>query len=238
VSTSIFFQCGYNYYNKLTQINKKYFILIFENRKKSLIYFIGNIIIFIVVEKRACIAWFSAGMFFEKFGSISGCDKMDEEIRNIEDNIYKILIVDDEREVLETLKCTLESAEEFKSEIKIAEDGKTALNELNKYDFDLILSDFKMPKMDGIALLNTVKERFPNLIRILITGYSNFNLMRKAMNKAEVHHFIEKPWNNDELTYIIYKSLKTKLARENELRKWLERKYGKEIEDIKNHLLN
>lgn len=155
----------------------------------------------------------------------------------MDEKVHKILIVDDEKEVLEALKATLEDVEKIKCEISTALDGTIALNTLEKQDFDLVLSDFKMPKMDGIKLLKTVRDKYPNLIRILITGYSDMFLALSAINKAEVDHYLEKPWQIDELNFIIYESLKKKLDRENKLRKHFRNEYGNNFRNVKNHLV-
>lgn len=135
---------------------------------------------------------------------------MNNEGRNLDGKVHRILIVDDEKDVLEVLAMTFRNAELFKSEISIAENAKKALIELQKHEFDLILSDFRMPKMDGIELLYKVKEKYPGILRILITGYADIDLAEKAINKGKIHHFIEKPWNTDELIFIINEELKNR----------------------------
>lgn len=132
----------------------------------------------------------------------------------MDENVYKILIVDDEKEILNTLSWVLSSTSEFKTEISTAIGSAAALPELDKQEFDLILSDYRMPMMNGIELLTMVKNDHPKTVRILITGYSDINLAKEAINKAEVHHYIEKPWDNDELRLTIHEALKRKDERE------------------------
>ena len=136
------------------------------------------------------------------------------------DNIvYKILIVDDEKQVLNAMQETLKRNKYFKSEIVTAESGLEALNELKSQKFDIVLSDFKMPEMTGVELLAKVKDRAPSILRMLITGYSDLNTAKEAINKAEVNNYIEKPWDNNELILIIYEALKRKVEREAGLQK-------------------
>jgi len=131
----------------------------------------------------------------------------DEKFQN---KVYKILIVDDEADELNALSLTLQFAKEFKSEISTAENPTSALAKLENQNFDLVLSDFQMPTMDGIEFLNKVKERHPKTIRMLITGYTDIEIAKQAINEAEIHNFIEKPWYNDKLRSIIYDALKEK----------------------------
>ena len=142
--------------------------------------------------------------------------------------VHNILIVDDEEEERRALFLTLLNTSQFKSKISTAEDSKTALDELEKQNFDLILADYRIPGMDGIELLNKVKEKYPKTIRMLITGYTDFNIAKNAINKANVHNFIEKPWSNDELTSII----SNELIRKTEL----ETKSSTEVDNVEEAL--
>lgn len=124
-----------------------------------------------------------------------------------DDRIYRILIVDDEKNALILLHTALKRAKQFKSDIRIAENCTTAWAELEKQDFDLVLSDYMMPGTNGIEFLTKVKERFPGTIRVLITAYSGLDIAKEAINKADVHFFIEKPWKSDELIMLISEAL-------------------------------
>ena len=145
---------------------------------------------------------------------------MVEDINNTGDYVRKILIVDDEVEVSKALAMTLQYAKQFNSEIAIASNAKAALAELKKQDFDIILADYKMPGMNGIELLKKVKEINPGTVRMLITGNPEVKIAREAIDNAEVHYYIEKPWENKNLRMIIYDALK--------------KKDESELEDIKN----
>jgi len=131
-----------------------------------------------------------------------------------EEKVYKILIVDDETDILKALSWTLERAEEFKCKVSTAIDGITAMAVFDKEEFDVVLADFKMPVMSGVALLAKVKEKYPLAIRMLITGYSDMSIAKEAINKAHVYNFITKPWNNKELKLTIFEALKRKSERE------------------------
>jgi YesN/AraC family two-component response regulator len=83
-----------------------------------------------------------------------------------------------------------------------------------KQDFDLVLADFKMPGINGIELLSKISNNSPNTARILITGYSDIDTAKEAINKAKVDNYIEKPWRNNELRTTILGALIRKSERE------------------------
>ncbi len=132
----------------------------------------------------------------------------------IDDRTYKILIVDDEMETLKALRSTIERATQFKSEVVAVESGEEALDELEKQDFDLVLSDNRLPGVSGIELLTRIKDTKPRTLRMLITGFSDLDIAREALYRAEVNNYIEKPWNVDELRMIVHAGLKRKFERE------------------------
>ena len=144
---------------------------------------------------------------------------MQNENEDLDNRVYNILIVDDEKEVLSAMRETLERNKQFKSKIVTAESGLEAMNELKSQSFDIVLSDFKMPEMTGIELLAKVKDKSPSILRMLITGYSDLSTAKNAINKAEVNNYIEKPWDNDELILTIHEALKRKVERETSQRK-------------------
>ncbi|MFW6040280.1 MAG: response regulator [Thermoplasmatota archaeon] len=132
-----------------------------------------------------------------------------------EDKIYNILLVDDERDVLTVLKTVLERADRFDCNVYTSENADEAFEELEKRVFDLVLADHKMPGMKGVELLTKIKDMYPSTVRILITGYSDLKIARDAINKAEVHHYLEKPWENEEIVNTVYRELKRMEERES-----------------------
>jgi len=127
-----------------------------------------------------------------------------------EERTYRILIVDDDKDCLNSLKTTLLREENMILEIFTANNGEEALRILKDKGFDLVLSDYKMPGIDGIELLAIVKEKYPNTQRILITAFSDLTVAKKAINKAEINNYIEKPWDTEELKKTIFLALKRK----------------------------
>lgn len=101
----------------------------------------------------------------------------------------KILVIDDERPIRNTLKEILEF-EDFK--VDTAEDGKQGLEKATTNNYDLILSDIKMPKMDGLELLNTLVERNIDTPIIMISGHGNVETAVESIKKG-AYDFIQKP---------------------------------------------
>lgn len=133
-----------------------------------------------------------------------------------EDKVFKILIAEDEKSVRKSLKMTLERAEDFSAEVDTAPDGDEALEKVKEKEYDLVLSDHNMPGITGVELLKNVMEIRPKAVRILITGYRDLDIAKEAINKANVHEYIEKPWENEELRSVVYRKLKRKEEREKE----------------------
>ncbi len=72
---------------------------------------------------------------------------------------------------------------------------------------DLVMSDARMPNMDGATLLAKVHELYPATSRILLTGYADLPTIIKAINEGQIHRYIGKPWNDDELKLILQQAL-------------------------------
>ncbi len=111
----------------------------------------------------------------------------------------KVLCVDDEPHVLRALQWLLQK--EF--DIHIAGSAQEAIRLLGQHDFDVIVSDQRMPGVTGVELLREVRKRAPRAMRILLTGYSDLDAMVRSVNESEVFRFITKPWDIRELPKLI-----------------------------------
>lgn len=109
----------------------------------------------------------------------------------------KIVIVDDENMVTKTLK-TLLKIEGF-SNVNTFNDTDEALNHIKENSCDLIISDFIMPKMNGIEFLSKAKQIHPDTTQILLTGYADKENAIRAINELGIFKYIEKPWVNDDI---------------------------------------
>ncbi len=125
-----------------------------------------------------------------------------------------MLIVDDESSNLKKLRRTF--WDEY--EIFEATSGKEGLDILKREKIDVVISDQKMPDMTGIELLKGSKKINSHIGRIVLTGYTDSEDLIEAINEGEVHRYITKPWNPDELKIIVREVMgKIELERENEI---------------------
>ena len=106
-----------------------------------------------------------------------------------------VLVVDDEPRSLETLRRTLE--EEF--EVLTAESAEQAERLLEKEWVQAILCDQRMPGESGVDFLSRVRDRWPEVIRIIVSGYTDAGDLVEAINRAGIYQYISKPWHPDKL---------------------------------------
>jgi len=139
-------------------------------------------------------------------------------------NKARILVVDDEEIVLKSCRKILEGGGH---QVSTVLSGHEALDLLEKDPFDIVITDMKMPGIDGIELLTRVREKYPDLAVIMITGYSTVQSAVQAM-KLGAFDYIPKPFTPDEVLIVVERALEKKsLIFENiYLRKELEAKYG------------
>jgi len=123
-----------------------------------------------------------------------------------------MVIVDDERIIRDTLKNTFKWDEFGITEVYEAPDGEDALKIIKNKKPDIILTDIKMPVIDGLKLSSTVKEQFKNAVIIVLSGFDEFNLVREALNIG-VFDYLLKPVREEELKKVIGKAVE--LVREN-----------------------
>ncbi|SFI32480.1 Response regulator receiver domain-containing protein [Tindallia magadiensis] len=107
-----------------------------------------------------------------------------------------ILIVDDEQQVLRSLERLFLPTDYH---ILTAPGGHEALQLLEKTAVDMIISDMRMPGMNGYDLLSTVKTKYPHIVRIMLSGYSEEKVVMKALLDNTVKVYLFKPWNNQEM---------------------------------------
>ena len=115
-----------------------------------------------------------------------------------------VLCVDDEASILHSLRRVFL---EEPWEMHFARSGEEGLRIVKEHEVDLILSDFRMPVMDGVKFLHEARELRPDCMRIVLSGYADINLIVTALNEGEIYRFIPKPWNDDELLHNIRKAL-------------------------------
>jgi|SRR5664280_1587906 len=128
---------------------------------------------------------------------------------------HSILIVDDEDSILNAFKRILADGD---YEIHTASNGLEGLNKLHTANrpYSLIISDQRMPVMNGVQFFTQAKDIFPDAVRILLTGYADTAAVIDAINKGGVHLYFTKPWHEEELLLHIKQSFsKVEILQEN-----------------------
>jgi len=115
-----------------------------------------------------------------------------------------ILIVDDEPNVIAALQRTLFD-EPY--DIRTATSAEDALNILGSFKAKLVISDERMPGMDGAEFLSVIKVKYPQTVRIMLTGHASLDAAMKAVNSGGVYRFFVKPWDDLELMMAIRSAL-------------------------------
>jgi len=131
---------------------------------------------------------------FQKTGTIGQEDKQ----------VLSLLIVDDERGILNTLE------ESFRDMFKVytANSGTEALQIFRDSEIHLVLSDQRMPEMTGVELFGKLKEINPTPVRILITGYSDINVVIRGLNEGLMWQYVTKPWDTEDLKALLRRAAK------------------------------
>ena len=124
-----------------------------------------------------------------------------------------LLLVDDEVNVLKSLMRLLHA---HNYRLLMAACGSEALALMAREPVDLVISDMRMPHMDGAELLARIRQQWPETMRLLLTGHADMTQTVAAINQGEIYRYIAKPWHDDELLLIVAQALEQqKLKREN-----------------------
>ena len=117
----------------------------------------------------------------------------------------RVMIVDDEESILKSLQRLLRLApcicgkKTFALEVDAFNSPQAALEAAQKETYDLFISDYRMPIMDGIEFLKAAKAIQPDAARLILSGYADLNALVRAVNEVGIDRFIGKPWTDDEL---------------------------------------
>lgn len=130
---------------------------------------------------------------------------MDE--TNASPALPRILCVDDEPNILSSLRRLFRSKG---YDVLIANGGTEGLALLEKERVDLVISDMRMPIMDGAAFLEHVRSRWPDTIRLLLTGYADIQSIIDAINRGEIYRYITKPWDDHDIVLVVKQALERK----------------------------
>ena len=125
----------------------------------------------------------------------------------------KILVIDDELDMLMLLRMIIEDNTDY--EVETTNNPSEALKMVTENDYDLVISDLKMPGMDGLELCDEVKDIKPDLPLIMITAYGSLETADEAMKKG-VADFITKPFRKDSILFTMNRVLElARVKREN-----------------------
>ena len=113
----------------------------------------------------------------------------------------KIMIVDDEEHILSAVKRMFRRYRDW--DIESYSSPELALRRAQCCVFDVVISDYKMPTMNGVDFLTELKSMQPNAVRVLLTGSVQVSTLLESINKAGVFRFIAKPWDDNEFIDIV-----------------------------------
>ena len=122
-----------------------------------------------------------------------------------------LLCVDDEPNVLKSLRRLFRGTHYI---VHLADGGAKGLEILAQEPIDLIISDMRMPHMDGAEFLMRAAKKWPNIVRILLTGYADIESTIAAVNQGKIYSYCSKPWEDNELKSLVAKAIEEKRLRE------------------------
>ncbi|PQP01353.1 two-component system response regulator [Pseudomonas frederiksbergensis] len=140
---------------------------------------------------------------------------MEEQLPTTVTDKPTLLLVDDEESILNSLRRLLRSQP---YEVLLATSGAQALEIMAQRPVDLVMSDARMPNMDGATLLAYIHQHYPNTTRIMLTGYADPSAIIKAINEGQIHRYISKPWHDEEMLLTLRQSLAYQYSERERLR--------------------
>jgi len=109
---------------------------------------------------------------------------------------HTVLFVDDEANILKALRRLLRNEP---MNVLTASHPSEAIDLLAREDVQVLVTDQRMPDMSGVDMLSTIRERNPDIVRMMLTGYTEMKVAVEAINRGEIFRLVTKPWNDDEL---------------------------------------
>jgi DNA-binding NtrC family response regulator len=126
-------------------------------------------------------------------------------MRELDWKAFDVIVVDDEEDNLDAFRFAFRKS----FTLHYAVGGEEALRLLERVDPAVIVSDQRMPGMNGIELLGRAKARRPDAFGILLTAYADLNVLIEAVNSGTVERYVQKPWDSKELTAILRQAITT-----------------------------
>ncbi|MCX8119145.1 MAG: response regulator [Desulfobacterota bacterium] len=147
-----------------------------------------------------------------------------------------ILCVDDEKSILQALARVFLCLPEY--QLLTATSGEEGLNLLeNQSPIHVVISDYRMPGMNGVDFLKAVREKWPHTVRMVLSGYADAEAVVSAINEGQIYKFIPKPWNVDELKTTLAKAVEWYNLQQQNLRLSEElRRKNRELQEVNENL--
>jgi response regulator RpfG family c-di-GMP phosphodiesterase len=143
---------------------------------------------------------------------------------------FSILCVDDEANILSALRRLFRP---HGYTVHVANSGAEGLELLDREHVDLIISDMRMPVMDGAAFLAEARKRHPDTVRLLLTGYADMESTVAAINSGQITRYISKPWNDQDVLLTVREALERQaLSREKTRLEALTQKQNDELKSL------
>lgn len=141
-----------------------------------------------------------------------------------------ILCVDDEPSILSALRRLFRT---HGFHVLAAESGQAGLEILEHESVDLVISDMRMPQMDGVVFLEHVRQRKPDILRLLLTGYADIGSIMGAINRGEIYRYIAKPWDDNDIVLTVKDAMeRSALVKEKKRLEALVFAQNEELKDI------
>jgi DNA-binding NtrC family response regulator len=127
--------------------------------------------------------------------------------------MYRILLVDDEPNILAALRRVLaqippDQLDGERALIETYGSPEDALKRASESRFDLVITDFRMPSMNGVEFLKLLIQRQPDIGRMILSGYADVDAVVEAINETQILRFIHKPWHDGELRQAVVQALR------------------------------
>lgn len=149
-------------------------------------------------------------------------------------SLPRVLFVDDEANILQSVRRVMRKSD---VEIETSTDAGEALRMVETNAFAVVISDQRMPRMDGVELLEKVRVLSPDTVRIILTGYADVQASVDAINKGAVYRYLNKPWEDDDLRNTVRQAVdQYLLIRENRRLQELTERQNDELKDLNENL--
>src|SRR5450631_3572579 len=143
---------------------------------------------------------------------------------------WAILCVDDEQNIVSSLRRIFR---QHSYHVLTATSGAEALGLLEREAVDVVISDMRMPEMDGAQFLEEVRSRWPHTVRLLLTGYADMDSTIGAINRGEIYRYIAKPWDDNDIVMTVRHGLERKaLEREKRCLEALTQTQNAELREL------